>query len=145
MKFLSASASALPGPHDYDIFYFDAADRSEAGERRAQSHMDEVFTDLGVCIEVSNQARAHLWYPEHFGRPYPELRSAADGIDRFLVPSTCVAIRQGAIYAPNGLAMFYEGRLGLNPLVPHRELFDRKGASYVARWPWLHVVDHSAA
>jgi len=34
--------------------------------------------------------------------------------------------------------------LTMNPLVPHRELFERKAASYRARWPWLRVAraDH---
>lgn len=124
---------------DYDVFYFDASDSSEEGERIAQSHASELFGDLGVELEVSNQARVHRWYPEHFGRPYPELKSSRDGIDRFLVPSTCVAIKPGAIYAPYGLSMLYEGQLSMNPLVPHRELFDRKVASYVKRWPWLRT------
>lgn len=125
---------------DYDLFYFDAGDTSEAAERGVQARVDEVLGDLGVTIEASNQARVHLWYESHFGRPYAgALRSARDGIDRFLVPATCVGVRPGELYAPNGLALLYDGVLTMNPLMPHRDLFERKAASYSARWPWLRV------
>ncbi|MDM0078022.1 nucleotidyltransferase family protein [Variovorax sp. J2P1-59] len=127
------------GIKDYDLFYFDASDTSEEGERRVQARVDEALGDLGVTIEASNQARVHLWYESHFGQPYEELRSARDGIDRFLVPATCVGIRPGDLYAPNGLAMLYDGLLTMNPLVPHRDLFHEKSASYRARWSWLQI------
>lgn len=125
---------------DYDLFYFDAADLGEHGERAAQARADAVLGDLGVAIEVANQARVHLWYEAHFGHPYPALRSARDGIDRFLMPATCVGLRPDALYAPHGLAMLYEGLLTPNPLTPYPDLFARKAASYRARWPWLRVA-----
>jgi hypothetical protein len=60
----------------------------------------------GVRVEVRNQARVHLWYPEKHGLPYPALGSSTDGIDRFPTKNTQVGIRrtQGghAVYAPNG-------------------------------------------
>ena len=124
---------------DYDLFYFDAADTSEAGERRVQARVDRVLGDLGVVIEACNQARVHLWYEAHFGHPYEPLRHTRDGIDRFLVCATCVGICPGGVYAPHGLDLLYDGILTMNPLMPHRSLFERKVASYRARWPWLEV------
>ncbi len=44
------------------------------------------------------------------------------------------------LYAPNGLAPIYEGELRTNPLVPHRDLFDRKARSYRERWPHLRAL-----
>ncbi|WP_211473246.1 nucleotidyltransferase family protein [Collimonas humicola] len=124
---------------DYDLFYFDADDLSEAAERNVQARVDDMLADLGVKIEASNQARVHLWYESYFGHPCEVLRSSCDGIDRFLIPATCVGVRPDSIYAPNGLAMLYEGVLTMNPLTPHRDLFERKAASYQARWPWLRI------
>jgi hypothetical protein len=124
---------------DYDLFYFDAGDTSQAGEHDAQVRVDEVLGDLGITIKASNQARVHLRYESHFGRPYEELRSACDGIDRFLVLATRIGIRPGEIYAPGGLAPLYEGALTMNPLTPHRDLFEQKASSYRARWPWLQI------
>ena len=125
---------------DYDLFYFDGSDLSKAGERAVQARADAVLGDLGVAVEVANQARVHTWYASYFGQPYPPLESSRDGIDRFLVPATCVGIRPDALYAPNGLDLLYEGVLTPNPLTPHRDLFERKAASYRARWPWLRIV-----
>ncbi len=128
---------------DYDLFYFDGADLSAEGERRMQSQVDEQMRDLSISIEVANQARVHLWYPGYFGVPYPQLRSAREGIDRFLVRGTCVGIRPSGdgleIYAPYGLGDLYEGLLAPNALRDCPALFKEKADSYRARWPWLTV------
>ena len=125
------------GIKDYDIFYFDADDMSEEAEVRAQEKADTLLGDLGVTIEVANQARVHLWYPQYFGRPYAALTSAEEGIGRFLVLETCVGIRPGACYAPFGLSGIYAGTLSPNPATPYPELFASKVAGYRARWPHL--------
>jgi hypothetical protein len=124
---------------DYDLFYFDAGDTSEQSEACVQARVAELLSDLGVTIEASNQARVHLWYESYFGEPYAALRSTREGIDRFLISATCVGVRPGEVYAPNGLGLVYDGVLSMNPLCPHRELFERKARSYLARWPWLTV------
>jgi uncharacterized protein len=122
---------------DYDIFYFDAADISEEAEQRSQTRVNAVLGELNVTVEVANQARVHLWYPEYFGRPYAPLASAEEGIRRFLVRETCVGVRPGECYAPYGLSGIYQGTLSANPLTPYPELFAEKVASYRARWPHL--------
>ncbi|MFZ6770016.1 nucleotidyltransferase family protein [Undibacterium sp. Di26W] len=124
---------------DYDLFYYDASDLSEAAEQNVQARVDEVLGDLGITVEACNQARVHLWYASYFGHPYDALACARDGIDRFLIPATCVGIRPNAIYAPNGLALLYDGILTMNPLTPYRDLFEKKVASYQSRWPWLRI------
>ncbi|CAH0446164.1 nucleotidyltransferase family protein [Ralstonia pseudosolanacearum] len=124
---------------DYDLFYFDSEDLSEASERCVQARVDAVLNDLGVTVEASNQARVHLWYESYFGHPYKKLHSTCDGIDRFLVTSTCVGVRPGDIYAPNGLSLLYDGVLTMNPLMTYRDLFDRKVESYRVRWPRLRI------
>lgn len=124
---------------DYDLFYFEPADLSEAAERAVQTHVDTVLADLGITLEVANQARVHLWYEAHFGRPYAPLQSACEGIRRFLIPATCVGIRPGEIYAPNGLQLLYDGVLTPNPLTPFADLFEHKAASYRSRWPALRI------
>lgn len=142
---LASGRAAEDGIKDYDIFYFDADDRSAEAEARVQARVDGILGSLGVPIEVKNQARVHLWYEEHFGYPYQELASAKEGIDRFLVPSTCVGVRPVAgayeIHAPNGLMSLYGGVLAPNPLVPHLPLFRVKVASYRNRWNWLRVEE----
>jgi uncharacterized protein len=133
------------GIKDYDLFYFDAGDLSHAGEQQVQQRVESVLGWLGVPIEIKNQARVHIWYEEHFGYPYPKLVSAKEGIDRFLIPSTCVGVRavdgRLELYAPNGLRRLYAGVLTPNPLTPHLPLFRAKAASYKKRWQWLDARD----
>jgi hypothetical protein len=124
---------------DYDFFYYDPSDLSAAGESAAQRHVEVVLEDLGITVEVANQARVHCWYEEHFGHPYAPLSSAKEGIDRFLIPGTCVGINAYEVYAPNGLHLLYEGRLTINPLTPHQPLFIEKATSYQQRWSWLSI------
>lgn len=124
---------------DYDIFYFDPRDLSAAAEAHAQSYIEGVLGDLGVQVEVANQARVHNWYPEHFGKPYPALSKVEEGIDRFLVLESCVGIRPREVYSPYGLDGLYAGTLTTNPLTPYPDLFNQKTESYRRRWDWLSV------
>lgn len=133
---------------DYDLFYFDPVDLSAEGEQRAQRRVDAALGALGVSVEVKNQARVHLWYEEFFGFPYPQLSSSTDGIDRFLIPATCVGVQPARsgyrVYVPNGLSILYGGELTPNPLTRHLPLFREKAASYKSRWPWLSVRECSS-
>ena len=132
---------------DYDLFYFDASDLSEAAEQAVQARATALFADLPITVEAKNQARVHLWYERWFGYPYPPLHSARHGIERFLVPCTCVGLQPAAdpvvaeptLYAPYGLKELYEGLLRPNPACPHLPLFRAKAESYRERWPWLSI------
>ena len=138
---LQAGRAPEWGIKDYDLFYFDAGDLGAAAEQAVQARVDAVLADLGIEVEAVNQARVHLWYEADFGKPYAALESSRDGIARFLVPCTCVGVTPDATCAPYGLETLYRGELAMNPLVPHRDLFERKTASYCARWPALTLVD----
>jgi uncharacterized protein len=133
------------GIDDYDVFYFDDADLSYEAEDAVIARAKSLFADLGVRVEVRNQARVHLWYPARFGGVYPRLTSARDGIDRFLVACTRVGIgtprpNELELYAPDSLEDLYAGILRPNPAMPSPALFAAKAASYIARWPFLTLV-----
>ena len=138
---IQSGRSPDAGIKDYDIFYFDPGDLSESAEAQVQARMASLLGDLGVVIEVANQARVHQWYPKHFGQPYPALTSAADGIRRFLVLETCVGVRPNGCIAPYGLTGLYEGTLTSNPLMPYATLFRQKVASYCQRWDGLRIQE----
>jgi hypothetical protein len=52
---------------DYDIFHFDDADLSYEAEDAVIQRGRVLFADLDGLIEIRNQARVHLWYPQRFG------------------------------------------------------------------------------
>ncbi len=130
------------GVKDYDVFYFDAADLSWEAEDRVIRAVQALTADLGVTVEVKNQARVHLWYRDRFQADYPQLTRTTDGIDRYLIACTCVGIdtRNRALYAPNGLAELQRGILRMNPRFAQPAMFRDKARSYQERWPWLSIV-----
>jgi uncharacterized protein len=131
------------GIRDYDVFYYDACDLSWDAEDEVIRRVEAITNDLGIRVQTRNQARVHLWYEQRFGFHCPELTSARDGIDRFLIPCTCVGIdvTSNQLYAPNGLQDLQDGVLRLNPINPQPVLFRRKAVDYQTRWPWLTIAD----
>src|SRR5207249_10661991 len=96
-------------------------------------------------IELRNQARVTLWYPEKFDTPYPPLRRATDGIDRFLAVVAQVGMRPAGggfqLYAPHS----FDDVTALT-VRPHfcanfrADLYTAKAASWKSRWPELTVL-----
>jgi hypothetical protein len=131
------------GVKDYDVFYFDGDDLSWEAEDAVIRHSQALLGDLAANVEVRNQARVHLWYRQRFNASCPQLTSARDGIDRYLIACTCIGIdvATGELYAPYGLQDVYDGRLCANPRNNQSALFRQKAESYRSRWPWLRIVD----
>jgi uncharacterized protein len=132
------------GIKDYDIFYFDA-DTSWNAEDANIRRVAAAVSDVNVSVEVRNQARVHLWYPNKFGVAYPPLQGATEGIDRFLAVAAQIGIRPAHgnydVYAPHGLDDL--STLTVRPnLCPNfsAPLYDAKAASWKARWPELTIV-----
>jgi hypothetical protein len=138
------------GLDDYDLFYFDSDTSEEAEDawiRKAATHF--AFADHRV--ELRNQARVHLWYPQKFGLAYPKLASSCDGVDQFLVQASVVAVRQPApialdVYNPLGLDDMFDRVLRPNPLWkgPPRRQYMEKVTRYMRDWPSLRLMDTEA-
>lgn len=131
--------------NDYDVFYFDPGDLSFEAEDKAIKRASLIFQDIDAMVEVRNQARIHLWYPDRFGVPCPPMASAAEAVSRFPVLGTCLGLNQrddGSIVAiaPYGWDDLAEGILRPNPRCVDRGAFARKAASYQQRWPWLRIA-----
>lgn len=137
------------GVSDYDVFYFDETDLSYDAEDRIIRRVAAATADLGVTVEVKNQARVHLWYRQRFGTDYPRLVSAKDGIDRFLIAGTCIGLgassnNAGELYAPFGLADIFDGLLRPNLGNQPGSRYAAKAESYRRRWPHLTIIPETA-
>lgn len=84
------------GISDYDLFYFDAADRTWEGEDAVISRAAMVFSDVNARVEIRNEARVHVWYEEHFGVPARPFASSRDAIDHFASTTCCYAVSRNA-------------------------------------------------
>lgn len=132
------------GIADYDVFYFDS-DTSWEAEDAVIRTLHARLAHLAAKVEVRNQARVHLWYPDKHGLPYPPLTCSTDGIDRFLTQNTQIGVRRAGdgfdVYAPHGFDDV--ARLIVRP---NRALsfsaanYEAKSARWKALWPELTVI-----
>jgi uncharacterized protein len=130
--------------NDYDIFYFDP-DTSWQAEDTVISELRGRLEKPGIKIEVRNQARVHLWYPEKHGLPYPALQCSTEGIDRFLTRNTQVGIRRSPgghdVHAPHGFDdianMIVRPNPGPNFSAAH---YAEKAARWKMQWPEITVL-----
>ena len=132
------------GIRDYDVFYFDP-DTSWEAENTAIERAAQMFAGLDVKIEVRNQARVHLWYEEKFGRPYPPLSSACEGIDRFLMWNAQVGMRTAhgsvEVYAPRGFDDIEQMIVRPNRTANYNPTqFAEKAARWKTLWPELTIL-----
>jgi len=134
------------GIKDYDLFYFDP-DLSWSAEDKVIERANVLFGDLPSAIEIRNQARVHLWYPEKFGCAYPKLSRSTDGIDHFLMICAMVGIQKeengvGRVYAPKGVGDIYRFIVRPNPSSPMKsaERFLQKAQRWKSLWPAIQVL-----
>jgi hypothetical protein len=129
---------------DYDLFYFDDADRSFEAEDEVIRRSAEVFIGCGGQVEVRNEARVHLWYEDKFGVPCAPFRSTEAAIDCFAATACCVGIRtsdsQADVYAPFGLEDLFAFVLRPNPVLATRAVYEEKAARWSDLWPRLTVM-----
>jgi hypothetical protein len=136
------------GIADYDIFYFDR-DTSWEAEDDVIQRLNSIFRRLRVKIEVRNQARVHLWYPDKHGLPYPPLSCSSDGIDRFLTRNTRIGLRRTRegyeVYAPDGFDDVANLIVRPNP-GPNfsAENYAHKAARWKSLWPEVTVLASDA-
>jgi ribosomal protein S18 acetylase RimI-like enzyme len=135
---------------DYDLGYFDASDLSYDAEdaviRRVKAAFDEPLRSM---VEVSNQARVHLWFETRFGEAYGPLSCTAEVLERLASATFAVGVRLESgdrlhIEAPFGLADLFALRVRPNP---RRKTvgFARTAADVQRRWPEVEIDDRPLA
>ena len=133
------------GRNDYDLGYFDpdvSWDAEDAVIRRVAAAFDEPFRSE---VEVRNQARVHIWFPDRFGEPYEPLTGTDEALSRFVAPAFAVGVRLEAddsisVAAPFGLEDVFSMTLRPNPNRPLAKGWDKAVTSARARWPELTVI-----
>ncbi len=135
----------LTGVNDIDVFYFDDSDIGWDAEDVVIKACDARFGDLGLPVQVRNQARVHLWFEAKFGSPFSPLSSSAEMLGRYASKTHAVGARLDAdggmeIIAPFGLDDLFSFRMVPNPVLDNRVSHARKGERAKAIWPELTVV-----
>ena len=135
---------SLTGIKDVDVIYFDDTDLSYEAEDKTISQATRAFGDLAVPVEVRNQARVHVWYPQRFGHAYPQLSHATQSLEYYASKTHAVAVRleaddRLAVAAPFGLDLMFSFLMVPNRALDNRVTHERKGARAKAIWPELVV------
>ena len=125
---------------DYDLVYYDR-DLSEEGEDRVTREARELVADLPIEVDVTNEARVHIWYSERFGygiRPY---QSTEDAIGTWPTTATAIGVRpngrQLEVWAPFGVDDLFNRVVRPNRVQITSAIYDAKVTRWVARWPSL--------
>jgi hypothetical protein len=132
----------LTGVNDIDVFYHDASDISYEAEDRVIQALALRFADLPVPVQVRNQARVHLWFPQKFGQSLAPLSSSAEMLSLYASRTHAVAARLEAddtitIHAPFGLDDLFSFRIVPNHALANRATHEAKGARAKSIWPEL--------
>ena len=116
---------------DYDLAYFDAADLSWQAEDAVIRAGQELFGDLPAPVQIRNQARVHVWYPEKFGIPCPPHESTEAAIDTYEATAACLGVRaepggRWRVYAPYGLSDVFNLVVRPNPVLAPPGVYQAK-------------------
>ncbi len=135
----------LTGINDIDVFYFDGSDLSYEAEDVVIQRLARRFGHLPLPVQIRNQARVHLWFPQKFGVPFEPLTSSSEMLGRYASKTHAVAARlesDGAltILAPFGLDDIFSFRITPNKVLFNKPAHDAKGARAKGVWPEITVV-----
>lgn len=133
------------GIKDYDIGYFDpdtSWDAEDIWIKRFAAHFEGPLSEQ---VEVRNQARVHLWFPEKFGHPYTALTHTDEALARFVAPCFAVGVRMEddgdiSVTAPFGLEDIFSLTIRPTPNRPVAKDWDRIIEKLQGRWPELKVL-----
>jgi hypothetical protein len=134
-----------PAPRDVDLAFYD---RNELGPEREGEVLREVREQApDLPWEVTNEARAHLWYPHVHGVAIRPFLSTADAVASWPETATAVAIRLTAddrirVVAPWGLADLFGIIWRHNPRIAPVAVFNERLRSkrIVQRWPRVRII-----
>ena len=128
---------------DYDLVYYDR-DLSEERERSVTHQARELVADLHLELDVTNQARVHMWYPKRFGYRIQPYQSTEDAIGTWPTTATAIGVRPSGheleVWAPFGTDDLFNLVVRPNRVQITPAIYDAKVTRWVAHWPSLEAL-----
>lgn len=132
------------GTRDYDLVYFDPDDLSEEAEQNAEQAAYAAFGRAGIKLDVTNEARVHLWYERKFGVPLAQYESVQAAIATWPTTATSIGVtcRAGRfeVCAPFGTDDLRNLVVRPNKAQVTRDVYEAKTARWSAIWPRLRII-----
>ncbi len=131
-----------------DIVYWEA-DLSAEREQEIIHLIETTLQDLDLPLDITNEARAHLWLPDYCGitiEPYPNLEAAISSMTETI---TCLGIRlnendEFVIFAPYGLNDIFGDTIRPvkdSPLIS-KEYYTQRALGKQKRFPNLKILPY---
>jgi uncharacterized protein len=125
---------------DYDIIYYNDEDLSWEAEDAVIREVTATTSDCVGPVEVRNQARVHVWFPQRFGCAYPRLAAADDALRYYASMVHAVGVRlehddRLDIVAPFGLADMFAMVIRPNRALDNAASYVSKAERAKANWP----------
>lgn len=141
---LQEGRDPMHGIDDMDIAYYDP-DTGYAAEDAVIRDWTARLSGLPLRLDIKNQARVHLWYPEHFGQEVAPYLSVEDAIRTWPTTASAIGVRlrpDGTleVFAPFGLNDLLSRIVRPNKVRIREAVYRVKAEKWTAKWPGLTVV-----
>jgi len=129
---------------DYDLIYYDATDLSKKSKDKIEEVLRKKYRHLGIELDVTNEARVHLWFEEKFGKKIEQLQSCEDAINTWPTTASAIGINkideQINVYAPYGLNDLFSMIVKPNKPDVIKHIYEQKIKKWSKKWPNLKVL-----
>ncbi len=133
---------------DIDVIYYDNTDLSVEKDIKYYNLINDFCKNKGYKyeIDVSNEARMHLWKKEKFNIDVEPYKCSEDAIDKWIATVHAIGITKEngeiKIYAPYGLSDIYSKTIRpIKHKYNTKEIYDKKASSWNERFDNLNIVE----
>jgi uncharacterized protein len=135
------------GIKDCDLVYFDEDTNAQAQDRFIHKGK-ELFANLPLEVELTNEARVHLWYKQEVGKEIRPYTSTEDAINTWPTTASSVGVRyengKFLVYAPFGLNDMFSMIARPNKTLITHKVYEEKVTRWKSHWPRLQVIPWDA-
>lgn len=133
---------------DIDVIYYNKGDLSIEKDIEYYKLISDYCNKQGYKyeIDVSNEARMHLWKKEKFGIDVEPYKSSEDAIDKWIATVHAIGVTKLGnkimIYAPFGLSdVFSKTIRPIKHEYNSKEIYDKKANSWNERFDNLKIIE----
>lgn len=136
------------GIKDVDIIYYDATNLDVEKDLEYYNIINEYAKSKGINyeIDVSNEARMHLWKKDNENKDIDQYKNSEDAIDQWIATVHAIGITKVnndiKIYAPYGLSDIFSKTI--RPIKHEgnsKKLYDKKVESWKKRFSNLKIIE----
>ncbi|MFC7321131.1 nucleotidyltransferase family protein [Halobacillus campisalis] len=131
------------GIGDIDIVYYDAHDHTGEREDWIEAVCNKKLEHAGYPIDVTNEARVHVWYEKKFGKKIPPYQSVEEAIDTWPATASAIGVKKTngiyQIYAPYGLDDLFQLIVRPNKKMIPQHVYEKKVSKWKRLWPELKI------